>query len=110
MPKNSGKLCVFKEIWRERPHVCEVTGELVYFSAYTFSHILTKGAHKDLTLWKLNIVLMTPECHSLWEFGDRAKLRSLPEWKWIFQLYDYLNTFSNKQRYLKRYEKQISEN
>lgn len=105
MAKNSGQTELFKQIWRQRLHICEITGVSVNFSPVTFSHILTKGAHKDLSLWPLNIVLMSPECHHLWEFGDRQKLRSLQQWEWVFKLYDYLSTYENQQRYLKANEK-----
>lgn len=97
----SEDLKLWKQIWKERPHRCEVTGVPLTFNPSAFSHIITKGARPDLRLWPLNVVLMSFEVHHLWEHGSRAKLRSLPEWQWIFALQDYLHTYTHQQRFLK---------
>jgi hypothetical protein len=78
--KPTGELEVFKEIWEERPHVSEVSGLTIYrFDIRCFSHILTKGAYGRFRLKKDNILLVTPEEHNQWEFGDRSQ----PKWEWV---------------------------
>jgi hypothetical protein len=59
------------EIWNERDHVSEVSGEPLGSTiphAYYFSHILSKGAHPALKFEKRNIMLMTFDEHYMWEF------------------------------------------
>jgi hypothetical protein len=57
------QLDLFKEIWAERPHVSFVSGKPVYFIAWTFAHVLSKGAYPAFKLKKENIILLTPEEH-----------------------------------------------
>ena len=87
------ELDLFKEIWRERPHYSEVSGEpLDGFSPVYFSHILTKGAYPEHRLNKENIVLKTYDEHRMWESGDRDKLRNIPMWKKVFDIQDKMKT------------------
>lgn len=67
----------FKEIWEEREHYCEVTGEFLgnEFNVCFFSHTLGKGAYPRFRHYKKNIRLVTPYVHSLWEFSDRKDPR-----------------------------------
>ena len=59
------------EIWNERPHKCEITGEKIEFSPIVFSHILSKGAYPEYRHKKENIMLVTARIHQIWEFeGD----------------------------------------
>lgn len=61
----------YKEIWEERPHVCEITGAKIEFSPIVFSHILSKGAYPEYRYKKENIMLVTARIHQIWEFeGD----------------------------------------
>lgn len=91
-PKKKGKtgeLALFKEIWNERPHFCEVSGKpLKEFSVGLFSHVLTKGAYPGFRLYKKNIVLCTYEWHQTWEIGNR----DLPELKFKKLLSDVLKS------------------
>lgn len=61
----------FMEIWDERPHVSEVSGEPLGEEplAQFFSHVLGKGAHPEFKFDKRNIMLMTFDEHRMWEFG-----------------------------------------
>lgn len=76
---------LYKEIWENRPHVCEVCGEPIpYPVAHNFSHIHSKGARPDLKYDKANIQLWCSTvqregrgCHDLWtnspdKFWERA--------------------------------------
>lgn len=80
----TGELEVFKEIWDERPHICEVSGELLKeFDIHMFSHILSKGAYGKYRLNKDNIKLVSPEIHNEYEFGDRLGSK----WDWVKEKY-----------------------
>lgn len=77
------------EIWSERDHYSEVSGEpLGEFHPIFFSHLVTKGSRPDLRYNKENIMLMTVEEHSKWEFGDRDKLRKNKLWNKVFKRYE----------------------
>lgn len=70
--KKTGELDLFKEIWHERPHICQVTNRLISnFDIRCFSHIVPKSLRNDLRLSKENIWIVLPEIHNLWEFGSR---------------------------------------
>lgn len=70
--KKVGTLELFQEIWNERPHVCQVTGETIKeFDLRVFSHVVPKSLSKKLALDKENVWIVTPATHFLWEFGDR---------------------------------------
>lgn len=83
------ELLMFKQIWEERPHFCEVTGKpLGAFDVRLFSHVLTKGAYPKFRLYKKNIVLCLYEKHHEWEFKTRKTL----ELSWIETLESALKT------------------
>ena len=56
---------MFEEIWRDRPHVSELSGKFLgdEMNAWFFAHILGKGAHPHLKLVKENIMLVTHDEH-----------------------------------------------
>lgn len=67
-----------KEIWEERPHVCEECGDnlpKIPVKSY-FSHLLSKGAHPELRHDKDNIVLHCKPCHNKWEFAHNFRQSS----------------------------------
>lgn len=72
--KNSGQAAIFKEIWDERPHVSQISGDFLGddMNAFFFSHVLGKGAFPAFKLLKENIWLETPAEHMEWENGDRS--------------------------------------
>lgn len=56
----------FLEIWKERPHKSEVSGDRLYepvSSAY-FHHILNRKKHAEAEYDKDNIILLTLDEHS----------------------------------------------
>lgn len=76
----------FLEIWRERPHVSEVSGNPLGHEPMTFhfSHILSKGAEPAAKFDKENIMLMTLEEHQTWE-NYKHTIRDNPTWAPVFQ-------------------------
>lgn len=55
---------LFKEIWEERPHICEECWKtLKEAKAHNFSHIKSKGKYPELRLEKSNIELLCFRCH-----------------------------------------------
>jgi len=83
----------FMEIWSERDHYSEISGEPLYeFSPVYFSHLVTKGSRPDLRHNKDNIVLMTFDEHREWEFGDRDKLRKDKKWNKVFKQFEKLKS------------------
>lgn len=81
--KKTGEMEVFKEIWDERPHVSEVSGEPIQFSVWCFSHVLGKQAYPSFRLRKDNIVLETKDEHIKWE-TQKHLLKDDPKWKFKF--------------------------
>ena len=56
----------FEEIWKERPHICEVTGAnlgRIPNSMY-FHHILPKNKYPDFEFKKDNIIILHPNVHA----------------------------------------------
>lgn len=93
------ELLMFKQIWEERPHFCEVSGKPIrFFHPACFSHVLAKGAYPKFRLYKKNIVLCLYEWHHKWEF----ETRKIPELSWIETLESALKTeyYNGKQRRL----------
>lgn len=92
IPKKSKKrqevidedIAFFKEIWKEREHYSEVSGEYLgeEFNVCFFSHVLTKAAYPRFRNYGKNIVLMTYAEHQEWEFTDRKN----PKWNDIRDL------------------------
>lgn len=84
MRKKTGELDLFKQIWTERPHESEVSGELLYeFSPAYFAHLLSKGAYPGFRLKKENIILMTFEEHQLFDHQTH-KAKKDKRFDWVF--------------------------
>jgi hypothetical protein len=85
---NAEDLAFFKEIWNERPHYSEVSGEPLgdEFNVCFFSHILTKGSYPRFRHCKKNILLMSFQEHQEWEFADRKD----PKWNPVRDLSEEL--------------------
>lgn len=77
--KSSGELDLFVEIWNERPHYCSNQNCRKFLghdmNIQFFSHRKSKGAYPELRLCKNNIDLLCCECHYVYEFGDRSKIK-----------------------------------
>lgn len=77
--ESTGELEMFCEIWEERPHYCSNTncGRFLgnEMNIQFFSHRKSKGAYPELRLCKDNIDLLCSDCHHIYEFGDRSKIK-----------------------------------
>lgn len=73
--KRTGEAEIFKEIWKERDHICSCCNTYLGTEASPifFSHLLAKGTYGLYRLHKENIWLKCEHCHSQWEFGDRSQ-------------------------------------
>ena len=64
--KASGQLALFKEVWNERAHVSELSGDKIsMFDVFCFHHILTKAAYPKFLLFKPNIIILTRAEHRM---------------------------------------------
>jgi hypothetical protein len=62
--KATGELAMFKEIYDERPKVCELCGKKIHeFNHSNFHHIKPKGKYPELRLVKINIQFICFTCH-----------------------------------------------
>jgi hypothetical protein len=85
-----GELEMFHEIWNERNHTCEFTGEnleLIYATEWwvsCFAHILPKGRFPLFKLNKENIRLVYPEFHTIVDQGTKADRLKHPTWDFTY--------------------------
>ena len=85
---------IYNEIWSERVHRSEVSGEPLLPKGHPmwhwcFSHLLGKGAYPKFKYDKRNIILKTPDEHILWQ-EHKHKIRDNSKWKWVFELEEAL--------------------
>lgn len=60
----TGELAVFKEIYEERPDICEWCGvPITGFSVMNYHHVKHKSTHPELRLDKNNITKICVQCH-----------------------------------------------
>ncbi len=103
--KKTGDLAFFEEIWAERPHVSEVSGEpLIEFDVRYFSHILPKGTYPLFRFEKRNIVLKTPDEHNKWQFAQHT-LKGNVKWEWVFKRKEELTREYYERFYGKKFDK-----
>ena len=95
--KASGQLTLFKEIWNERAHVSELSGDKIsMFDVFCFHHILTKAAYPKFLLFKPNIIILTRAEHRMvhdHSFEDLIKKDI--RWAEIERRYNILKTMYN---------------
>jgi hypothetical protein len=95
-PKNQAivreEVALGERLYNSRGRRSEISGVYLgdHYSHVFASHVHTKAAQPALRLVSKNIVLMTPQEHILWE-NHKHELRGLPEWDWVFNLWDLLN-------------------
>ncbi|MFO0190324.1 MAG: hypothetical protein ACK54F_03645 [Planctomycetia bacterium] len=88
--KATGEKEVFREVWEERPHNCEICGVFIKEArAINFSHALPKGKFPEYRLDKRNIFLKCEECHQRWHTWGK-ELRTSSKWGKFFTRYDNL--------------------
>lgn len=73
--KVTGEWELFKQIWKNRPHICTNCGGWLGDEPQPcfFSHIKGKGAHPELRLSVFNIQLLCFECHRVFDQGTKAE-------------------------------------
>ena len=96
-PRNTFQLALFKEIWNEREHISELSGDKIsMFDVFCFHHILTKAAYPKFLLFKSNIVILTRAEHRMvhdHSFEDLIKKDI--RWAEIERRYNILKTMYN---------------
>jgi len=103
LPKNTGQLALFDQIWNTRPHVSELSGgplDKYYntpFFIWLFAHVLDKKNYPLFIIEEENIMLMSPEEHRLLDHGDSDHREAYNEdhkytanWDLFFQKKGYL--------------------
>lgn len=86
--KSTGEKIVFEQIWNERPHVSQISGEPIREAkAINFMHVLAKGQNKypKFKLLKQNILLVTDQEHHYWD-NQRDMVENDARWLWVYQL------------------------
>ena len=70
-----GNARFYKYIIDHKPHVCEECGRPIrYPSAINVSHILSRGAHPELSFDPRDVNMLCWECHQKWENGNRQEM------------------------------------
>ena len=66
----------YRWCWNHMPQRCEETGvPLNNYAAIFISHILSRGAHPEMTFDPRNINILSAVAHARWENGDRKDMR-----------------------------------
>jgi len=95
--KSSGRteIDVFNEIWKERPHFSELTGEKLPYDKSNmkmwvcqFLHVIPKGKSPKLRLDKRNILLGTPKEHNNQDRYENFKKRKFEMLREIYGVKD----------------------
>jgi 5-methylcytosine-specific restriction endonuclease McrA len=62
--KKTWEADMFREIWNERPHLCELCWKILREAkAHNFDHIIPKSRGEEYRLNKTNIALVCFSCH-----------------------------------------------
>lgn len=91
-------VAVFKEIWKERPHVSQLSGTpLPMFDIWNFHHVLTKQAYPEYREHKENIVLLTRTEHrSVHDHTWEDLIAIDPRWSKIHDVYLYMKQYGKE--------------
>lgn len=87
--KVTGRMALYKEIWKERPHKSEISGEPLIENQHhplwrnQFMHILPHSQYKHYEFRKENIILGTHEEHTL-QTNNVGKCMEDPKWDNFF--------------------------
>lgn len=81
-PLSKSEIDIFNEIWNERPHISELSGEPLPYEKNNMSmwvcqflHVIPKGMSPKLRLDKRNIMLGTPDEHNHQDRYNNFKVR-----------------------------------
>lgn len=62
-------------IWNNKIQACEESGTKLYnYSSKYVSHIISRGAARDMATDPRNCNLLTPQNHAIWETGNRKHM------------------------------------
>jgi len=88
---------MMKELWEEKPRICEVTGKPLppSFSIWYFHHILSKGSTPEGRLDKRNILICRPEIH---QEIHGFKARDVKKFNWVFEYAEVLKIEYNHRK------------
>lgn len=88
----TGELELFKEVWNERPHVSELSGDKLYFfDINNFHHLLTKKTYEKFRLYKPNIILLTKAEHfQIHNVAQSILVSQDSRWQKVFDKYQQL--------------------
>lgn len=95
-PKPTGELALFTSIWHTRKHESFISGKKLHeFNVSFFAHVLSKKQHPKLRLFDRNIVLLTPEEHTLYDQGtedlrEKYAQRTGADWSKLYKLKEEL--------------------
>lgn len=83
VPKATGELEIFKIIWEEREHVCQVCSSTLHvFDVWNMAHILSKKSYPSFRLNKENIWLLCRSCHDKY---DNRGVEDKPEFSKLLE-------------------------
>lgn len=101
--KATGELEMFKEIWSEREHVSEVSGEYLgeVLKPIFFAHVLPKGSYGKYRLRKENIILLTEKEHVQLDHAVQ-EIKDNPDWEFVFRLREDLKRQYNEEMKVKK--------
>lgn len=69
----------YRYCWDIYPHVCaECCKPLRQYSAVYISHMKTRGSHSQMAHDVRNVNILCFEHHSMWESGNRERMRIYP--------------------------------
>jgi len=101
--KKTGELDMFQEIWAERQHYSEVSGEYLgeTLDVSFFAHILPKGTYGNYRLRKENIILLTKKEHYQLDHAVH-EIKDKEEWEFVFRLRKDLKIQYNQEMKVKK--------
>lgn len=106
--KPTGEKELFDDIWEDRVHKSFISGKPLDqyhgtdFYVNMFAHVLAKGKYPKFRLEPENIVLLTPEEHTLLDHGTIAQRKKYSEenlwvdWDKLFEHREYLKEKYNQ--------------
>lgn len=96
--KITGELEMFKEIWAERQHYSDVSGEYLgdTLKPHFFAHVLPKGSYGKYRLKKENIILLTEKEHTQLDHAVH-EIKDDPKWEFVFRLREDLEIKYNQE-------------
>jgi len=94
----------YKEMWKKSSKRCMECGlRILHFHPMFISHIITKGSFPQLRHHPENFMIYCMNCHQMWEFGERKKMKTYQE---AIEIAERLKREFYEQQKKERYGKQ----